>query len=193
MPHRRADVVATALDVLDRHGLGDLSMRRLAAELDVGPSALYHHVASKQDLLAAVSDEILLRGEVASMATSEAETPRAYANRLRHAMLAVRDGAEVVATVHALGLGVVDPETRLAELMSTGDAGLDAVAAATMLRFVLGHVQDEQWHLQAASAGAIDADPLTRPDRFALGLSIILAGVAAVRDVSPETVGNAPG
>ena len=37
-------------------------MRRLAAELDVRPSALYHHVPSKQVLLAAVADEVLRRG-----------------------------------------------------------------------------------------------------------------------------------
>ena len=53
------DVVDAALSVLDRVGLPDLSMRRLAEDLGVQPSALYWHVASKQELLAAVSARIL--------------------------------------------------------------------------------------------------------------------------------------
>ena len=39
-----------------------LTMRRLGAELGVQPSAIYHHFANKQALLAAVADEILARG-----------------------------------------------------------------------------------------------------------------------------------
>ncbi len=63
MAHRRQDVVERAIAVLDAYGLGDLSMRRLGAELGVQPSALYHHFKDKQTLLAAVADEILARGE----------------------------------------------------------------------------------------------------------------------------------
>ena len=62
MRYRRADVVDHAIAVLDAYGLADLTMRRLGAELGVQPSALYHHFANKQALLAAVADEILVRG-----------------------------------------------------------------------------------------------------------------------------------
>ena len=55
MRHHRHDVVERAVTVLDEYGLADLTMRRLAAELDVRPSALYHHFANKQTLLAAVA------------------------------------------------------------------------------------------------------------------------------------------
>ena len=58
MPHRRADVLAHAVTLLDTHGLSALTMRRLGAELGVQPSAIYHHFPSKQALLAAVADEI---------------------------------------------------------------------------------------------------------------------------------------
>ena len=44
-----ADIVTSAaLRILADFGLGDLTMRRLARELDVQPSALYWHVADKQ-------------------------------------------------------------------------------------------------------------------------------------------------
>ena len=55
----REQVVATAVDLLRRYGLGDLSMRRLARELGVAPGALYWHVANKQELLVEVADVLL--------------------------------------------------------------------------------------------------------------------------------------
>jgi AcrR family transcriptional regulator len=184
MRHRRTDVVDAALRVLDEHGLGDLSMRRLAAELDVRPSALYHHVASKQELLAAVATRIVGRAPRPETTSGEAAV-RAECRALRDAMLAWRDGAEVVATVHAYGLGPHEPGARLASALR--DAGLDErfarAAARTMLHFVFGHVLDEQTHLQAASAGAIDDEPdggdAADGASFEQGLDLLLAGVRA--------------
>ena len=158
MTHRRTDVVEHALEVLDRHGLADLSMRRLAADLEVQPSALYWHFASKQELLAAVADEVLRRGERPLPDGPWDERVTAFAHQLRDAMLAYRDGAELVATAQAFGLGESDPVGRLVGLI--GDDALARVGASTVLHFVLGHVSDEQMNLQASSVGAIDDDPL---------------------------------
>jgi AcrR family transcriptional regulator len=185
MTHRRTDVVEHALEVLDRHGLADLSMRRLAADLDVRPSALYWHFASKQELLAAVADEVLRRGERPLPDGPWDEQVTAFAHQLRDAMLAYRDGAELVATAQAFGLGESDPVGRLVGLI--GDDALARVAASTVLHFVLGHVTDEQMNLQASSVGAIDDDPLVdrrgerlmSTDTFATGLGIVVAGIAA--------------
>src|SRR5687768_3166484 len=55
----REQVVTTAVGLLRRYGLGDLSMRRLARELGVAPGALYWHVANKQELLVEVADVLL--------------------------------------------------------------------------------------------------------------------------------------
>ena len=71
MRHHRDDVVARALRVLDDHGLADLTMRRLGTELGVQPSALYHHFANKQALLAAVADEILVPGRASAAVVPE--------------------------------------------------------------------------------------------------------------------------
>ncbi|SEB28555.1 regulatory protein, tetR family, partial [Nocardioides exalbidus] len=54
MPHHRSDVLDHAISLLDRGGLASLTMRRLGTELEVQPSAIYHHFESKQVLLAAV-------------------------------------------------------------------------------------------------------------------------------------------
>ncbi|MDQ5875096.1 MAG: TetR/AcrR family transcriptional regulator, partial [Actinomycetota bacterium] len=50
----RAVVLSAALDLIDRDGLEELSMRRLAAHLAVSPMALYNHVPHKEALLEGV-------------------------------------------------------------------------------------------------------------------------------------------
>jgi AcrR family transcriptional regulator len=57
--YNKSDVLEAALKLLDELGLPDLTMRKLAASLDVQPSALYWHYPNKQTLLAEVSDTIV--------------------------------------------------------------------------------------------------------------------------------------
>ncbi|MEI5675899.1 MULTISPECIES: TetR/AcrR family transcriptional regulator C-terminal domain-containing protein [unclassified Nocardioides] len=184
MRNNRGDVVDRAIDVLDAYGLADLSMRRLGAELGVQPSALYHHFANKQLLLAAVADEVLARGARPPIDGSWDEQVIAVCSTLRDAVLAYRDGAELVATVHAFGLGARAPYDALVEALAADGLpdglpdDLVPVAARTLLHFVLGHVSDEQTHLQAGSAGAIADAPRESSD-FALGLAIIVDGIRA--------------
>jgi AcrR family transcriptional regulator len=86
-------ITRTALDILSRYGLGDLSMRRLARELDVQPSALYWHVKDKQSLLILISRS--LKAEVDALCPPTAD-PLAAAMSLREVLLKYRDGAEIV-------------------------------------------------------------------------------------------------
>ncbi len=182
MRNTRSDVVSAALRVLDTQGLEGCSMRRVAAELDVQPSALYHHVPSKQHLLALMADEI-----VESVTASGSRDPRLLCVALRDAMLDVRDGADVVATATAFRLGASEVEERIAELV-----GPDG--ARTLLLYTFGHAQSTQTHRQAEAFGAL-IDPLPgrhRNDReaepaatsgdldssFDRGLNIILRGLA---------------
>jgi AcrR family transcriptional regulator len=50
----RTDVVAAALELVVREGPAALSMRRLAAELEVGTPTIYWHVGSRDDLVAEI-------------------------------------------------------------------------------------------------------------------------------------------
>ena len=195
MAHRRQDVVDHALAVLDTYGLGDLSMRRLGAELGVQPSALYHHFTDKQTLLAAVADEILARGSRPVPDGDWSVQVTAICTTLRDAVLAYRDGAELVATVSAFGLGARAPYDALVGALGAGglDDRLVRVAARTLLHFVLGHVGDEQTHLQAGSAGAIpddSGDPRDGSD-FAVGLSIVVDGITVRAGLSSRHAGLA--
>src|SRR5690606_33913521 len=181
MRHHRADVVEHAIAVLDEYGLADLTMRRLAAELGVRPSALYHHFANKQTLLAAVADELLARGLRPLDAGEWDVRLTQAATQLRDALLAWRDGAEVVATVHALGLGGQAAYDHLAAaLQGSGlDAQWSATAARTALHLVFGHATAEQTHLQASSVGAIDSQPgeLGSDADFAASLALVVDGI----------------
>lgn len=183
MRHRREDVVDRALLVLDRHGLPDLTMRRLATELGVQPSAIYHHFADKQTLLAAVADQILERGARPLPEGAWDDRARAACLVLRDACLAWRDGAEVVATARAFGLGGAAPHAGLVEVLGEGlgDEELAATAARTLVHFVLGHATDEQLRRQAGSAGALEADDLERDftAEVTTGVDLVLAGLRA--------------
>jgi len=55
---------AAALALVDRDGLEALSMRKLAAELGVQAASLYSHVATKDDLLNDVANEIIGKVDV---------------------------------------------------------------------------------------------------------------------------------
>ncbi|WP_026145859.1 TetR family transcriptional regulator [Nocardioides sp. Iso805N] len=180
MRYRREEIVVRALEVLDGYGLADLTMRRLGSELGVQPSALYHHFANKQTLLAAMADELLRR---APWPAEGAWVDRvgAICTVLRDQLLAYRDGAELVATVHSFGLGAREPGALLEKALVEGGIGeLAPTAVRTLLHFVYGHAVDEQTHLQAAAAGAIDDDPRDGDD-FGVGLGIVIAGIQVVR------------
>jgi AcrR family transcriptional regulator len=53
----RADILAAARRLIDREGWETLSVRRLASELGIGATTLYHHVRDKDDLLLLLLNE----------------------------------------------------------------------------------------------------------------------------------------
>jgi TetR/AcrR family tetracycline transcriptional repressor len=54
----REEIIQEALALLDEHGPGALSMRRLADRLGVAPNALYTHVRGKADLIDGLIDQV---------------------------------------------------------------------------------------------------------------------------------------
>lgn len=184
--HDRESVVDAALRILDDHGLPELTMRRLAAALDVQPSALYHHFENKQSLLAAVADRI--QGQARP-------TPRAgldwraaavtEATLIRDALLAYRDGAEVVLSTRALGLGGDEAHRRLSAALGRGhDPETSDLVATALLHLILGDATLVQQRMQADSLGvvspaaALDAERSAPSDMaFLVGVELILAGL----------------
>ncbi|WP_314149606.1 TetR/AcrR family transcriptional regulator C-terminal domain-containing protein [uncultured Leifsonia sp.] len=193
--HTRDDVALTALRILDDYGLPDLTMRRLAAALDVQPSALYWHFPNKQTLLADLADRIVAAAperpapDPAPGAGDWTAAVRSEAAALRDALLAYRDGAEVVASTLALGLGSTLAHDRLAAAVVAGgfDDATAHRAATVLLHFVLGHVSHEQQRMQYDSIGVL-ADPAPTPEddgdpaaEFGFGVDLFVGGLELSR------------
>ncbi|MFB7842356.1 TetR family transcriptional regulator [Microbacterium sp. NPDC056052] len=173
--HDREHIIGIALELLDRYGLPDLTMRRLATELEVQPSALYWHFDSKQDLLAAVSDRILARIPDAEPGIDLLGA----AHAVRDALLSYRDGAEVVLSSAALrpGRSRADAALRAALPPTLADAGL---AATAVLQFILGHTTLVQQRMHGESHGAASStgEPADGEDAavFEAGIALLSRG-----------------
>jgi TetR/AcrR family transcriptional regulator, tetracycline repressor protein len=169
----RAAIVAAALGILERYGLADLSMRRVAESLGVQAGALYYHVPNKQSLLAAVADEVLT-GLEGSASVGD------WAVAYRRALLAVRDGAELVASTRAMRLGRVDPTLPARELLPP--SGADHVVA-TFEHFVLGATLHDQTQAQLLALGLqTDFDADEAEAGFLAGLRILSRGAGIFID-----------
>ena len=68
-------IVAAAIEILDAGGESALTFRALAARLATGSGAIYWHVASKNDLLTAATNDVIAR--VVTEVTSGAEPQEA--------------------------------------------------------------------------------------------------------------------
>lgn len=181
----RDSIITAALEILDSFGLADMTMRRVASQLGVAPGALYWHVANKQELIAAIADEI-----IAPVLTPEsgADSPAVLCLRLRGALLARRDGAELV------GAALSQPDSRArADVekqleLTLDDHGLDTddrrIGAATLLHLVLGSTTLEQSRRQLAEAtGAGESHGASAESDFRRGLELCLAGLAAAGSI----------
>ncbi len=193
--HKR-DVVEAATTLLDSYGIADLTMRRLARELDVSPGALYWHFANKQQLLGAVADRILQ--SVDDVPAGWRDRVTGICGRLRDALLSHTDGAELVSASFAAGQSEAMAQllARLAD--AAVEAGVDAahaeLAARTVVYYVLGFTADEQSRLQWDAAGAelpVEQSVLTEDPsaRFAFGLRLLVDGIA-VHSASLHAVGD---
>ncbi|NKZ09868.1 TetR family transcriptional regulator [Mycolicibacterium septicum DSM 44393] len=186
MQLHKPDVVDAATAILDNYGIADLTMRRLARELNVSPGALYWHFANKQELLGAVADQILRPAHIDTRRLGWRERIHEICRVLRDALLSHTDGAELVSSSLAAGqsaatAGVVEQLTEAAR--EAGVAADDAEPAArTVIYYVLGFTVDEQSRLQWDAAGALSEEQsvLTRDTsrQFAFGLQVLVDGLA---------------
>jgi len=181
-------VVDKATQLLDDYGIADLTMRRLARELNVTPGALYWHFADKQELLGAVADRILTPALAEVVADWQGRIT-AICGQLRDALLSHTDGAELVSASFAAGRSTAATEllARLTDAAaSAGVAPAHAgLAARTVVYYVLGFTADEQSRLQWDAAGAAlsDGQSVLGDDdpgvRFAFGVRLLIDGIAA--------------
>jgi AcrR family transcriptional regulator len=198
----REAIARAALELVDREGLAALSMRRLAAELDMGTMTLYGYFRTKEDLLDAVVDaaggvrqpprhdgpwEDTLRAVARGMRAGLARHPSLIELRLRRPIGGPR--------------AFRFTEAAMAALL---DAGFDRAEAARAFRAIFlyvfgtvafneGELSDESRRRANALAGALPpdefplvsgmgaevAETLGGDDQFEYGLDVVLAGIAS--------------
>jgi len=205
-----ARVIAdAALGLLDEIGLDGLTMRKVAAALDVQAPALYWHVKNKRELLDEMARSLFVDAVDGVEAPRQGEDWQDWlvglTARLRRSTTRYRDGAKVLAGTY------VDDESmwRTVELTlrTLEDAGFEKSGARRvfpiLLHYTVGYVIEEQ-----ARAGADygEGDPyrserigsIVDPARyprtaamvtevasadpdaeFEYGLRVILAGIVA--------------
>ncbi len=177
----RDKVVDAALGILRDHGLAALSMRQVASALDVQPSALYWHVESKQELLALLAERILSSAGDAGPELSGRELLRRQALEIRTALLAFRDGAEVVSFAQALRPRQHSPLRLLHDTLRAALPEPDAEwGAQTLAHYILGEVAEEQNHAELSRAGVLPAGQPSEysAQRFLFGVEAIFDGLA---------------
>ncbi|HEY0496914.1 MAG TPA: TetR/AcrR family transcriptional regulator C-terminal domain-containing protein [Kutzneria sp.] len=148
MPLRRDQVVEAALELLDEVGLDAFTTRALTDRLGVQRGALYWHVKSKQELLAAVTELVVapVFADTGDDNGDWADDLVEFAHRLRAAMLAHRDGARLVAAhVTMTRSGVELLENALARYTRQGiPLPVAARWGDIMASYVTGYVLQEQ-------------------------------------------------
>lgn len=181
----RESIIDAAVSILDSYGLADMTMRRVAKQLDVAPGALYWHFKNKQELIDATARRIL-RPVLLETAGADVEKRSAQGTcaQLRALMISHRDGSEVISAA------LSDPQLRdeLEALVSHSLNTPDEVGAFTLLHFVIGAVLAEQTQRQLqeithASADIVSDDTDKFEERFSTGIKIIITGLDAVRRI----------
>lgn len=167
-------IVERAASMLGEGGLAGLTMRRLARDLDVQPGALYHYVASKQELLAAVG-EYILSDSASRISTTD---PARAAADIRATLLPIRDGAEVISFVYAYKPETLGPLNNLQLAVSQlMPARYARTVTEAIIRYVLGFVAVEQNHAELVRAHILEPGQSSSDseDVFALGIHALLA------------------
>ncbi|GHO98342.1 TetR family transcriptional regulator [Reticulibacter mediterranei] len=152
MPLQRETVARAALRLVDEVGLDGLTIRRLAAYLNIQNPSLYWHFKNKQELLNCMA-ELILADFFAELHEPEPDQDWAdwltiYARRLRDMMLAHRDGARIVAEADPSRSAFFEGfEWVLNVLRHAGfDGNEAAIGVITLQNYVLGNVFEIQAH-----------------------------------------------
>jgi AcrR family transcriptional regulator len=160
-------VLATALEIIDRDGVGALSMRRLGAALDRDPMILYRHAPGKAALLDGVVETVLAQLSVDPADPDWTAQLRLVARDYRALALAHPNVVPLLVTrplATPLALrprGTLRPlEDLLALLTHAGFSGPDALHVyRAFFGFLNGHVLNE---LQELVENPDETDDLLR-------------------------------
>lgn len=207
----RERIVAAAVELLDATGENDVTFRALAERLATGAGAIYHHVANKDELLAAAASAIIAE---ATARADDAHDPREAIRDLGLALFDAMDAHPWVASQLSREPWRLGSTQIFEALGSRLDAlgippALQFTAASTLAGYVIGaagqnaaHARsvprgmDRTTYLQQATERWNQLDPAAYPfvrrtaaslpdhddrEQFLTGLDLVLAGIQSGR------------
>ena len=191
-------ILEVAGDIVERHGVDALTMRRLSDDLGVAVTSIYWHVGNRDAVLDGLVDRLLARMETI---VAEGSTPT-----LRLASMARSLRRTLLERQHLVGLAherdrtpamfLPAQQAMAAELASLGLTGADAALALRTLQIhVISSVLMDRAAARNASHGRIDAslwpadgsdpelvaalaDPADYETVFEFGLEALLTSLA---------------
>lgn len=182
-----SDIAAAALGIVDRDGLGGLSMRSLATALGTGPMTLYNYVADRGALEELVAEAVIAEVEVPEPSDDWCTDVRAIALALWETVRRHPNAVPLVLTRRTVSASSYPAAERLIAALKRAELADEDVLAG--FRAVLGLVM--------GSAQAELAGPLTGAGRADEQLEVAarigkLAGVehpqiAALSQVSRQS------
>jgi AcrR family transcriptional regulator len=204
----KAGITAAALELINRKGYDGLTMAGLAKELDVAPSALYNHVASKRDVLLLVEDHLTSLVDVSDFGSAPWEDAvRSWAWSYRNvfaehtplipviAVLPVTDAPQTLAMYETVSKGFLDagfPQERVVSSIVALESFIfgsayDVTAPEDI--FDSGSMAESTPHFTAAVRSAANnaleggsGGPGRPADvAFELGLEALISGLGALR------------
>lgn len=140
-PLTREVILDAAVELLDRHGMERLSMRRLGAALGVEAMSLYNHIPSKSALLDGIHERILMSLDAPASATTWQAYARHQALALHRVLLAHPNAIPLFATRPAATPAAIERLDRYLEvLLGAGFSPLEALSIFQLFaQLVVGH------------------------------------------------------
>lgn len=135
-PVTRERALAAAVALADAGGIEAVSMRQLAAQLEVVPMALYKHVANKEDLLDGMIDVLIASFDLPDTTAGWKEAARAQVLSARRVLLAHPWARQVIETRTTRTPQVLGYMDRLAGVFINGGLSADLTHHAM---HALGH------------------------------------------------------
>ena len=182
-PLSRRRILEAAIELVDREGLGALSMRRLGRDLGVEAMSLYNHIPNKEALLGGMV-EVMIEGlEV------PAGSPKSWEDGIREAFRSylkiARAHPEVFQLFAMRPLGTGEA-LRVFEVLR--GAGLDLVPALRAFRalssytvgYALAEIKGFPLELEGGSKALELAPPLKQAggdEQFEYGLDLLISGL----------------
>lgn len=170
MPRARSltpdGIAAAALSVVDRSGLGGLSMRTVAKELGMGTMSLYRYVEDREQLELLVVDRVVRAIDLTpSTDGSWSEQITLIAERIRDA-IGAHPGIVPLFLIHRhTSAGVMRcGEAMLAVLVEAGFAGTERVIAFRAILSYLAGALSADHHASLAGPGTAVLAGLPRSD-----------------------------